>query len=241
MDDVGFYLGLARNASRSGLRALELAVGTGRVAIPLARAGIRVLGLDRSPAMLEVARRKAAGLEAIEFVEGNMASFSLDEKFGLIYIPARSFLLLTAVEDQKACLGCVREHLDADGRLALNFFNPDIPLMAAWMRSAGKGMQPARAVEFGARGGVLEWESRRYLTSTQQIDETRIEERLDAGGAVISRIYRKMGLRYVFRFEMEHLLRLCGFEVEALYGGFDFEPFTDASTEMVWVARPAAS
>ncbi len=56
---------------------------------------------------------------------------------------------------------------------------------------------------------------------------------------MISRVYRKLGLRYVFRFEMEHLLELSGFQVEALYGGFDGEPFDDTSSEMVWVARKA--
>ncbi len=85
----------------------------------------------------------------------------------------------------------------------------------------------------------MEWETRKYLTSTQQIDETRIEERLSGEGAVISRVYRKMGLRYVFRYEMQHLLELSGFQVEALYGGFEGEAFTDTSSEMVWVARKA--
>ena len=235
--DVDFYRGLAREAAGSGHRVLELAVGTGRVAIPIAREGVRVLGLDRSPAMLEVARRKAEGVATLEVVEGDMASFAFDERFALIYIPFRSFLLLTSVEQQKSCLRCVRDHLIPGCRLALNFFNPDIPLMAAWMGPARKGIQPGREYPDAAGGRAVEWETRRYLTSSQQIDETRIEETLAPTGAVTSRVYRKMGLRYVFRFEMEHLLELAGFEVEALYGGFAGEPFTDTSTEMVWVAR----
>jgi SAM-dependent methyltransferase len=235
--DIDFYMDLAREAASRGHRVLELAAGTGRVAIPIARAGVPVVALDRSPAMLAVARRKAEGLRTIEFVDGDMASFELGEQFGLIYIPFRSFLLLQTVEQQKGCLGCVLEHLAPGGRLALNFFNPDIPLMAAWMGPGRKGVQPGREYANADGGRTVEWEARRYLTSTQEIDETRIDERLDAKGAMTSRVYRKMGLRYVFRYEMQHLLELSGFEVEALYGGFHGEPFTDRSSEMVWVAR----
>jgi len=144
------------------------------------------------------------------------------------------------VGEQKSCLRCVLEHLAPGGRLALNFFNPDIVLMAAWMGPAAKGLQAARELTLAGGGRVVEWETRRYRTATQHIDDDRIEERLSDRGAVISRVFRKMGLRYVFRYEMQHLLELTGFEVEALYGGFRGEPFTDASGEMVWVARKAA-
>jgi hypothetical protein len=64
-----------------------------------------------------------------------------------------------------------------------------------------------------------------------------MDEERDDTGAVVSRVYRRVKLRYVFRYEMEHLLALTGFEVEALYGGFDRCPFGDASSEMVWLAR----
>ncbi len=237
LGDRDFYLGLAKEAAQAGRKVLELAVGTGRVAIYLARAGVEVVGLDRSPAMLAVARGKATELTNLRLVEGDMASFDLGEEFGLIYIPARSFLLLMTVEDQRSCLASAHKHLAPGGRLALNFFNPDIVLMAAWMGPGRKGIQPDREAPTGDGGRKVEWETRKYLTSTQQIDETRIEERLSGEGAVISRVYRKMGLRYVFRYEMQHLLELSGFEVEALYGGFAGEPFTDTSSEIVWVAR----
>ncbi|HEY7268985.1 MAG TPA: class I SAM-dependent methyltransferase [Dehalococcoidia bacterium] len=238
LGDTEFYLSLAREAAAAGHPVLELAVGTGRVAIEVARAGIDVTGLDLSPAMLDIARRKAAGTANLALVEGDMADFAVDRSFGLIYIPFRSFLLLPTVEEQKSCLACVRRHLVPDGRLALNFFNPDIPLMAAWMGPARKGLQPAFDLPAPNGERTTVWETRRYLIANQQIDETRIDERMDAGGAVLSRVYRKMKLRYVFRYEMQHLLELSGFEVEALYGGFNREPFTDTSTEMVWVARP---
>lgn len=238
--DVDFYLALAKEAAAGGGQALELACGTGRVAVPIARAGVQITGLDRSPAMLALARRKNEGLPNLKLVDGDMAQFDLGESFGLVLIPYRSFLHLMTVGEQKSCLRCVLDHLAPGGRLALNFFNPDIVLMAAWMGPARKGLQPVGELPSAREGRVVEWETRRYLTATQHIDEDRIEERLSHQGAVISRVFRKMGLRYVFRYEMQHLLELTGFEVEALYGGFRGEPFTDASTEMVWVARKAA-
>lgn len=235
--DIPFYTDLAREAASRGQKVMELAVGTGRVAIPITRTGVTVVGLDRSPAMLEVARGKAEGLSNLTLVEGDMAAFNLEDRFGLIYIPARSFLLLLTVGDQKSCLRCVHRHLVPGGRLALNFFNPDIPLMAAWMGSGRTGLRLGTDMSLPEGGGKLEWETRRYLTATQQIDEARIEERLSDEGAVISRVHRKLRARYVFRYEMEHLFELTGFEVEALYGGFQNEPFSDSSSEMVWVAR----
>ncbi|HXH23421.1 MAG TPA: class I SAM-dependent methyltransferase [Dehalococcoidia bacterium] len=238
--DVEFYKALALEAAAAGHDVLELAVGTGRVAIPIARAGVRVVGLDVSPAMLEVARQKAEGITNLELVEADMADFELGRKFGLIYVPYRSFLHLTTVEQQKSCLGAVRRHLVPGGRFALNFFNPDIVMMGSWLGPDRPGLRLDSEWEAADGGRGLRWETRRYVTATQEIDQTFIHEALDSRGEIISRLNRKMRLRYVFRYEMQHLLELCGFEVEALYGGFRREPFTDSSSEMVWVARRPA-
>src|SRR5687767_14825138 len=93
-DDIPFYLELAREASAKDQSVLELACGTGRVTIPVAQAGVNIAGLDRSPAMLAVAQRKAEALANVRWVEGDMANFKLEEQFGLVIIPFRSFLLL---------------------------------------------------------------------------------------------------------------------------------------------------
>lgn len=199
--DVEFYAGLAREAAAASHAVLELACGTGRVAIPIAREGIEIVGLDRSPAMLALARAKAAGLANLRLIEGDMAAFDLGRKFGLIFIPYRSFLHLLTVEDQTDCLKCVREHLLPGGRLALDILSADSAVMAL------RGFRRPERGDF-AVGNRARWSSRRGPRS-----------------------------RYVSRCEMEHLLALTGFEVEALYGGFQGEPFEDGSTELVWVAR----
>lgn len=87
---------------------------------------------------------------------------------------------------------------------------------------------------------VRAWETRDYRPAFQEEVVTGIREELDDDGVVVLRQYGKMRLRCIFRFEMEHLLGRCDFEIEALYGDFSRGPFEDASTEMVWVARKPA-
>jgi ubiquinone/menaquinone biosynthesis C-methylase UbiE len=130
--EVDFYLELAREAQAQGLRTLEPTCGTGRMTIPLAKAGIRMVGVDISPAMLAVGRERGAGLD-IEWVEGDMRSFELGEQFGLAIIPVGSFQLLLEVEDQLACLRCIHRHLAPGGRLAFEIENPDVVAFAEWL------------------------------------------------------------------------------------------------------------
>jgi ubiquinone/menaquinone biosynthesis C-methylase UbiE len=235
--DVEFYASLACESAAAGLPVLELACGTGRISIPIAREGVRVVGLDRSAEMLAVARNKSAGLDNVRWVEGDMAGFDLGERFGLVFIPYRSFLLLTAVADQKACLAAARRHLAPGGRLALNFFNPGLLRLADWFRTRTPRVTTSEVTKAGTRFAGTRFEESQTFSLAEQVTDVRHTlEELDDAGVIVSRVYRNMRLRYVFRYEMEHLLALSGFEVEALYGGFEGEPFTDASSEMVWVA-----
>lgn len=249
--DVPFYVGLARQAAEAGQGVLELGCGTGRVTIPIAAAGVDVVGLDSSPAMLEVARRKAGDPANPRWVQGDMADFRLEQRFGLVIIPFRSFLLLLTVEEQKGCLACIHEHLVEGGRLALNIFNPSILAIAGWLgerqerwervqdriRFAESGNAAPGQTDAAQGPGKERWVNRRYSPASQELNETRAEVELSDEGAVIQRVERNLRLRWVYRYEMEHLLALAGFEVEALYGWFDRAPFTDESDEIVWVAR----
>lgn len=231
-DDVAFYVDLAREAAATGKPVLELGCGTGRVTIPIARAGVDVVGLDNSSPMLEMARRKAGCATNLRWLQADMRDFRLKQRFGLVIIPFRSFLLLPSVKDEKACLTRVHEHLAEDGRLALNFFNPDILQIANWLgegQSRWLRSRPERHKEV--------WVRRQYHTAAQEMTETRSEIQVNDDRAIVARVERNLRLRWVYRYEMEHLLALSGFEVEALYGWFDRRPFSDDSDEMVWLAR----
>ena len=233
--EVDFYLGLAKEAHATGHPVLELACGTGRVAIPIAREGISVVGLDQSQAMLERAREKSAGLNSARWVEGDMRDFTLPERFGLVFIAYRSFQHMLTIDDQLSCLGCIHRHLAPDGRLAINIFNPDIVAIGQWLTTKKGSLQ--RRGEAPSGGSAVGWETRTYRPASQEVESTFLDEELSDEGAVTSRVYRDLKLRYIFRFEMEHLLARAGFEIEALYGDHYGGPFEDTSPEMVWVAR----
>jgi hypothetical protein len=105
-------------------------------------------------------------------------------------------------------------------------------MMAEWLndqRPTKRLVERTKAAE--------RWESVHYSPAGQTLEYEQTDDSVSDKSAVISRAYRNLRLRYVFRYEMEHLLALCGFEVEALYGWFDGQAFEDDSHEMVWIAR----
>jgi SAM-dependent methyltransferase len=239
-NDIPFYV---EEAKRAEPPVLELACGTGRVLIPVAEAGVRAFGLDTSPAMVEVCRGKVAVLpdavrERVTVVEADMRDFSFDERFGLIYCPFRAFLHLRTTADQIAALTNIRAHLIDGGRFAINFFNPDVEYIAraaGWGKGMAKIGQEFVHPESGNR--VIQWYTFGHDPVEQLIDIYFIDDEVNDEGELIKRTYKPLGLRWIYRFEFEHLLARCGFEVEALYGGFDREPFTSARQEQVWIAQ----
>ncbi len=206
----------------------------------LLAAGWEVVGLDN----LSTGRRQNLAHLAAEprfrLVEGDMRSFKLPEHFDLITIPFRSFLLLLTVQDQLQALATIREHLSDAGRLVFNVFVPDIGLIAA--RSGDVGEPLTRFREFldphtGHR--IMMWDSRHYNLNEQLIENLFIYDEMDENGQVVRRYYKPLKLRWMYRYETEHLLARSGFAVQTLYGGFDRRPFDENSREMIWVACKA--
>ena len=233
-DDIPFYVEEAR---RSGEPVLDLGCGTGRVCIPIAKAGIDVVGLDISSAMLRVARCKSRclvqGNGNLTLVEADMRDFSLNRLFSLVIIPFRGFLSLLSVEDQVAMLLNVKRHLADDGRLIFNIFVPDLNMMV----QEGDVAYHLRDVTHPKTGAItVLWHQSRYDNYNQIMDVRIIVEELDGVGTMMRRFYRDFPLRYAHRWEVFHLLRECGYEILDLYGDFDRSPFDETSTEMVWVA-----
>jgi SAM-dependent methyltransferase len=134
-DDIPFYLGYAK---QFGDEILEVACGTGRVTIPLAREGFQVTGFDLSNYMLDQFSIKLEAQEEevkrrIHAFQADMTEFNLYKKFPLIIIPFRAFQLLIEVQQQTACLNCVREHLTDNGIFILNVFRPYKVLDESWI------------------------------------------------------------------------------------------------------------
>jgi ubiquinone/menaquinone biosynthesis C-methylase UbiE len=127
-DQLNFY---RRQVARYGEPVLELACGSGRFTLPLAREGINITGIDISEDMLDLARLKASQEEVrIRFLQGDMRSFELGEKFKFIFIPAQSFSHLHTREDVEKCFSCVRRHLAEEGRLLIELFNSSVKMLA---------------------------------------------------------------------------------------------------------------
>lgn len=152
--DVAFYRDLA---VASGGPVVELGAGTGRIAVPIAEAGVEVIGIDAAPEMLEVARRHAetAGVaERVRLVVGDMRTFTLDEPVPLVVIPHRTFLHNLDEADQLATLQACQRALRLGGRLALNVFNPSPALLERTARRSqpyGRGDRVAPEHEVGDR------------------------------------------------------------------------------------------
>ena len=207
-EDVPFYVELARETDGA---LVELAVGSGRVAIPVAEAtGRAVLGIDTSPAMLAQARERAAaaGVE-LELREGDVRDLELDQPAGLVYCPFRGLLHLPTWGDRRRVFERVAASLRPGGRFAWNAFAFD------------------HAIAARLDGGHQDTPVPHSLNYA--VGENRIDITLEGGG--ISSLW------WATKNEWLGLIDVAGLEVEALYGGFDRRPFDDESREYVWVTR----
>jgi SAM-dependent methyltransferase len=237
--EIDFYRALAAEVTSHSGAVLEVACGTGRVAIRLAQDGVSVVGIDLSAAMLDVAREKSVGIPHVRWVEGDMRSFELGETFALVIIPGHAFQHMLTPEDQIAGLACIQRHLVPGGRLVVHLDHQDIDWLGELL--TGKGGVFERAEELvhpKTKGLVRVSRAWSYEPSTQTASVVTAWEELGADKKLIDRWETgPIRLHCVFRFEMEHLLARIGFEVEAVYGDFFRQELRDESTEMIWVAR----
>jgi SAM-dependent methyltransferase len=223
-------------AALCGSPILELACGTGRALLPLARQGHQVTGVDISPEMLAIARRKveAEGLaDRVTLVEQDMRRLALDGRFNLAFVAVNSFMHLLTADDQVAALSLIREHLNPGGRLLLDLFNPDLGRLLDF-RSQVCLEKVLVDPETGHQ--VLKLRSDKADLGQQTIHVTVMLDEVDGQGAV-RRTVVTFSVRYLFRAELEHLLQRTGFAVEAVYGSYDLDDYGSDSDKMITVAR----
>ena len=234
--DAAFYRDAARDY---GDPILELGCGTGRITMALAEAGKRITGLDLSERMLERAVKKRASLivearERVHLVQGDMTHFDLGEKFRLILIPFRPFQHLLDVRQQMDCLGCVRKHLARGGRLIFDVFQTDAERIHDPVH-----MRESPVTEYRTADGRQVRISERIAAfhRAEQINDVEMIFSVVHPNGKKERLVFAWPLRYFFRYEVEHLLARCGFNVTAQYGNFDRTPISDDSPEMIFVAE----
>ena len=233
-EDLAFFSSLAQ---RTGGPVLDVGTGTGRVALALARAGHTVVGLDSSPAMLALARRKVRGASArrIRLVQADMRGFHLEERFPLALETANTFGHLITRQDQEQALGCLRDHLVPGGVLALVFQNPyqwalDPPqneLVLGWERE-GPGPGERTAMTYAIQSDL-----------GAQLRHVRLWYDVAAPDDSLRRYAGGFTLRWFFRPELELLVERCGFRMEHWYGSYDLELYAGSSPLLIAVAvRP---
>lgn len=226
-DETEFYA----SWTPSGGSILELACGTGRLAIPLAERGYTVTGLDTSEAMLAAARSKAdASSVCLTLILGDMRDFAFDMPFDLVFLPNNSLGHLHALSGIRACFASVLRHLPPPGRFIVDMFSPSLPLLLRepgrhyplfeHTRADGKTVTVSETVSYDAATQILHalWH---YQTDGEPAD------------------VRPLDLRLFFPQELDALLTLSGFQIEAKYGGFDRVPFSSTSRHQVIVCRKA--
>ena len=234
--ELDFYLGYAADVIASGGKILEVACGTGRMTLPLAKAGAHITGLDLSSAMLSVAHRKSLGLGHIRWVEASMRNFDLGEQFELIVSPGHSFQFMLSAAEQLECLGTLKRHLAPGGTLILHIDHQDM----AWLGEVGGEkagiFQPGTEVTLANGQRFRSFYSWAYERTTQTAISDKYYDELDSTGEVVKRINRgPLRLHCIFRTEMEHLFARARFKVLALYGDFERNPLQNTSSEMIWV------
>jgi|SRR5579884_1115727 len=214
VEDVSFYV---EEALECGGPVVELGVGTGRIAVPTALAGVRVIGVDSSAGMLDVARERAAAAGVAELVDlrlGDLRTPPVEGRYPLVTSPFRALLHMETDDDRRAALDAARKLVADGGRFVFDVFEPGDEDIADTHR---------RWLE--REPGIWEradWNQRtRTLVLRVRGEGTETE----------------MSLAWLSVPEWESLLGDCGFEVEAVYGWFDRQPY-DGGEDSVFVCRP---
>jgi SAM-dependent methyltransferase len=212
VEDVDFYVA---EAVRSGGPVLELGVGTGRIAVPVALAGVRVVGVDSSEGMLGVARESAtaAGVE-LDLRYGDLRDPPVEETFPLVLIPFRTLLHMQTDDDRRTALRAVRARLERGGRFIFDVFTPGPEDIA---ETHGRWLE--------REPGIFEradWDEERRTLVLRVSGE--------AGDAELS-------LAWLSVEDWRRLLEQEGFAVDGVYGWFDRTPYADGAEDSIWVCR----
>ncbi len=233
-DDLPLYLELARRADGPILEAM---CGTGRVVVPLAEAGFQAVGLDIAPAMVHAVERKIAErslAKRLRVVQGDVRTFELGERFGLALVPLNSFMHLETVDDQLAALRRLERHLQPGGLLVIDLFNPDPQELAG-----DQGvLVHERTFVSAERHCVQKYVLRRTDWAAQRQTVEFVYDELAPDGSVRRRVLPFV-MRWVYRFEVEHLLARAGLHLEAVYGDYDLAPYESGSPQLIVVAYKA--
>ena len=235
--DIEFFVDYARDA---GGKTLELGCGTGRVLIPTAVASCEITGLDLSPYMLKKCREKVAKLppevkKNIHLIQGNMTKFATGEKYALATIPFRPFQHLITIAEQKACLDCINRHLIKRGKIVFDVYHTYLPRLVDTRYFMEMEVGPPLSLPDGR---VVKRTNRTAaFHHDEQYNDIELIFYVEYPDGSRERMVHAFPMRYFYRYEIEHLLSLCGFKILEFFGNFDKSKFCEESPEMIFVAE----
>lgn len=233
-DDLQCILDLAQEC---GDPVLELGCGTGRALLPLAAMGHNVTGIDISPGLLDVAREKVQRTDLsgqVTLHEADMRSFALEQTdFAFAFCVSNTLMHCTTQGEQLAALHSVYQHLRPGALLLLDLFNPDLPRLLE-VEGVCELADQWEDAQSGTQ--VLKWSVRRVDIGEQLQETLFIYEEIATDGTV-RRTPCPFLLRYLWRGEGELMLAAAGFQVEAVWGDFDGEPYSSGSDHLIFLAR----
>jgi SAM-dependent methyltransferase len=231
VDDTDFYMGLAR---RFGGPVLEAMCGTGRVLIPLARAGFEVTGIDSSDVMLAAARKKLdAEMPEVQgragLVNADVREMDLGQKFKLVIVAFSSINHLLTPQDQDMAMACLKRHLEDDGALAIASFIPHT--------DGYRSESLDKEVELD-NGDFLSRFSKLDVEPESRLLHVHYRWELERDGTIIKQVESDFSLRLLQPNQLKAILEGAGFEVVERYGGYRGEPLDPKGDIVVFVARP---
>jgi SAM-dependent methyltransferase len=247
-EDIDFYLGLVRRLRPT--RVLELASGSGRVTIPLAKLapslGYEIVGLEIADTMLAEAERKRAALEAdaksrVRFVRGDIRTWAADLPFDLVITPCSSLSHLLSLDDQLAAWRRAHDNLDAGGRFVADLTMANLAVYAESMQTPPRTTLEIDIDTTDPATGVrmLRYKTTRYLPHEQRAEIRFLYDKFPEGESV-DRYVSDFDAHVYYPRELELLFRITGFEVESRYGNYNMKPMRRSSRQMIYIGRRPA-
>lgn len=235
--DIDFFV---EYSNRVKGRTLELGCGTGRILIPIALSGCEITGLDFSSHMLRKCQEKLSEKttqvqERVRLIQGSMTNFETGEMYALVTTAFRSFQHLISVEEQKDCLYYISKHLFRHGLLILDLNH----IIGPWIHDPKYILER----EFVADSKLPDGRSLRCTTRTsafhrvEQYNDIEIIYYITGLNGETERLVQAFPLRYFFRYEVEHLLHICGFRILEIFGDYDRSKYLHNSPEMIFIAE----
>jgi ubiquinone/menaquinone biosynthesis C-methylase UbiE len=228
--DVQFFI---QEAQKANGEILELMAGTGRLTIPLLKAGISLTCVDYSAEMLERLREKLAQnhLSATVY-QMDVRALKFDKRFPQIIIPFQAFHELASEQDQQLALQGIHDLLTDDGVFICTLHNPTLRLKSAdgQLHLAGRFARE--------QNQLFVWLQQRYDPQTKLVHVLEFFEEYDSQGMMQSKRFSELQFQILEKSTFEQFIHAAGFEVSALYGDYTYSPFNEETSPfMIWLLR----